>query len=188
MEDYYKILGISKVASQSEIKTAYRKLILKWHPDKNPGNEKKASQKFCEIRKAYETLSDAEKRKDYDLRSQKPKKNVVIPVVRVVPSHPRQPGTFFFTARPSFSQASSSNVQMNSNGMTTTMFRNINGKRVETRTTMDARGIIDEVYEDGKIKSRTVVGGEGIVNEFYENGVLKTRHVLGGGIKRQRRQ
>jgi DnaJ-class molecular chaperone len=181
MEDYYKILGISKAASQSEIRTAYRKLILKWHPDKN-GNKKKASQKFCEIRKAYETLSDAGKRGAYDLRSQK-KKNVDTPDVRVFTSHPRQAGTFTFTSRPSSSQASTSNFQMNFNGMTNTTFHTLNGKM-----SLSARGITNEVYENGKIKFRSYIGAEGMVNESYENGVLVSRSVLGGGNKRQRRE
>jgi curved DNA-binding protein len=64
-EDYYQILGISKKASADEIKKAYRKLALKWHPDRNPNN-KAAEEKFKKISEAYAVLSDAEKRQQYD--------------------------------------------------------------------------------------------------------------------------
>ncbi|CEM28628.1 unnamed protein product [Vitrella brassicaformis CCMP3155] len=62
--DFYKILGVKKESSASEIKKAYRKLSMKYHPDKNP--EKEASKKFAEIAEAYEILSDDEKRSIYD--------------------------------------------------------------------------------------------------------------------------
>jgi curved DNA-binding protein len=63
--DYYKILEVSKSASQDDIKKAYRKLAKKHHPDANPG-DKKAEEKFKEINEANEVLSDPEKRKKYD--------------------------------------------------------------------------------------------------------------------------
>src|SRR5438309_7148040 len=64
-KDYYKILGLQKAATPEEIKKSYRKLAVKYHPDKNPGN-KQAEEKFKEINEAYEVLSDNEKRKKYD--------------------------------------------------------------------------------------------------------------------------
>jgi curved DNA-binding protein len=64
-KDYYKILGISKSATEEEIKKAYRKMAVKYHPDKNPGN-KQAEEKFKEINEANDVLSDPEKRKKYD--------------------------------------------------------------------------------------------------------------------------
>ncbi len=64
--DYYKILGVEKSASTGEIKKAYRKLAMKYHPDRNKGN-KEAEEKFKQISEAYAVLSDTEKRKKYDM-------------------------------------------------------------------------------------------------------------------------
>ena len=64
-KDYYKTLGVSKNATQDEIKKAYRKLAVKYHPDKHP-DDKEADTKFKEINEAYEVLKDPEKRKKYD--------------------------------------------------------------------------------------------------------------------------
>lgn len=64
-KDYYKILGVSKDASKDDIKKAFRKLSIKYHPDRNQG-DKKAEDKFKEVAEAYEVLGDDEKRKQYD--------------------------------------------------------------------------------------------------------------------------
>lgn len=64
-KDYYAVLGVDKQASQEEIKKAYRKLALKYHPDKNPG-DKLAEEKFKEIAEAHQVLSDPANRKKYD--------------------------------------------------------------------------------------------------------------------------
>ena len=63
--DYYEVLGVSKTATEAEIKKAYRKLAMKYHPDYNPG-DKEAEEKFKEINEAHEVLSDPEKRQRYD--------------------------------------------------------------------------------------------------------------------------
>lgn len=64
--DFYKILGVSRDCTKEDLKKAYRKLALKWHPDKNPDNREQASEKFKEIAEAYAVLNDDEKRKIYD--------------------------------------------------------------------------------------------------------------------------
>lgn len=63
--DYYEVLGVDKSASADDIKKAYRKLVMKYHPDRNPG-DKSAEEKFKEVGEAYEVLSDADKRSRYD--------------------------------------------------------------------------------------------------------------------------
>lgn len=64
-KNYYKVLGVEKNATQEEIKKVYRKLAVKYHPDKNQGN-KKAEETFKEVSEAYDVLGDVEKRKKYD--------------------------------------------------------------------------------------------------------------------------
>jgi len=66
MKDYYRILGVLDSVSQEEIKSAFRKLAFKYHPDTNPGNEKQAEEKFKEINEAYGVLGDKDKRQQYD--------------------------------------------------------------------------------------------------------------------------
>jgi DnaJ homolog subfamily B member 6 len=64
--DFYEILGVKRDASVEEIKKAYKKLAIRWHPDKNPENQAEATEMFKSIGEAYETLSDPVKRRDYD--------------------------------------------------------------------------------------------------------------------------
>ena len=66
MKEYYEILGIAKDASLDDIKSTYRRLALKYHPDKNPGDQE-AEEQFKLISEAYQVLSDSEKRQLYDL-------------------------------------------------------------------------------------------------------------------------
>lgn len=65
-EDFYQVLGVSKNASENDIKKAYKKLSLKYHPDKNPTNKEAAEEIFKKVSYAYGIIGDAQKRKDYD--------------------------------------------------------------------------------------------------------------------------
>lgn len=64
--DYYEVLGVTKNSTLDDIKKAYKKLAMKWHPDKNPNDMEMAKEKFREVSEAYQVLSDPEKRKNYD--------------------------------------------------------------------------------------------------------------------------
>ena len=66
-DDYYEVLGVSRDCSESDIKKAYKKMALKWHPDKNPDQRDNAERVFKRVSEAYEVLSDAGKRKMYDM-------------------------------------------------------------------------------------------------------------------------
>lgn len=65
--DYYNVLKVNRNANEEDLKRSYKRLAMKWHPDKNPINKKEAEAKFKQISEAYDVLSDAKKRRIYDL-------------------------------------------------------------------------------------------------------------------------
>jgi len=65
-KDYYQVLGVPRDTTEQQVKKAYRKLAMKYHPDRNPGNEKWANEKFKEVNEAFSVLGDPEKRRQYD--------------------------------------------------------------------------------------------------------------------------
>ncbi|KIY95179.1 putative DnaJ subfamily B member 6 [Monoraphidium neglectum] len=74
-KDYYAILGVSKGSDENELKKAYRKLAMKWHPDKNPDDRAAAEAKFKDVSEAYEVLSDPQKREIFDRHGEEGLKN-----------------------------------------------------------------------------------------------------------------
>lgn len=104
--DYYKILGISRDSSPEDIKKAYRKLAMKYHPDKNPGDSDSES-KFKEISQAYDVLSDPNKKKEYDNPAKKQFGNFW------TGNNPFQTGDFssFFGGNSSFNKRNSHNLK-----------------------------------------------------------------------------
>jgi len=82
-KDYYAVLGVGKTASTEEIKKAFRKLAVKYHPDRNP-NDKSAEERFKEISEAYEVLSDSEKRQKYDQFGQYWQQAAPVPIPTVL--------------------------------------------------------------------------------------------------------
>lgn len=91
-KDYYEVLGIKKEASGDEIKSSYRKLVKKYHPDKNPG-DKVAEQRFKEVQEAYDVLSDPQKRSEYDQMKEAEKRGFNFGDIGDVFSQGRQPSS-----------------------------------------------------------------------------------------------
>ena len=181
MTDYYKILGVSKNATQSEIKAAYKKLALKWHPDKNPNNQKKAEQKFKEISTAYDVLSDPGKRKDYD------RYGIADSSGLHYASNSRHPTDIFeaFFGRPFGSffddilkDFKETGPHSSSGKKKTSMKKDKKSNNEDSRNITESSTTV--IIENGqtKVTKREVVNGKETVT-VHENGELKSKTVNG---------
>jgi len=99
--DYYQVLGVARTATQEDIKKAYKKKALKWHPDHNQNNQKEAEAKFKQIAEAYQVLNDPEQRKIYDQFGEEGLKGNVAPGGGSSQSGASMPGGTFFFSGPS---------------------------------------------------------------------------------------
>ncbi|XP_052005072.1 dnaJ homolog subfamily B member 6-like isoform X3 [Xyrauchen texanus] len=181
MVEYYDVLGVSRNASPDDIKKAYRKLALLWHPDKNPDNKEEAERKFKEIAEAYEVLSDKGKREAYDRygRSDLPSSGFGsssfhddLPGFTFTFRSPDEVFRDFFGGRDpfadffvDFNSFSSSIGGMGSMGganfkSVSTSTRIVNGKRITTKKVTENGQERTEVEEDGVLKSILINGVE----------------------------
>ncbi|RXN28034.1 dnaJ -like protein [Labeo rohita] len=187
MVDYYDVLGVSRNASPDDIKKAYRKLALRWHPDKNPDNKEEAEKKFKEIAEAYEVLSDKSKRDAFDRygRSDMPSSGSGsssfpddFPGFTFTFRSPdevfreffggQDPFADFFADFTSFSSSMGGMGSMGSMGSmgganfksVSTSTRIVNGKRITTKKVRENGQERTEVEEDGVLKSVLINGVE----------------------------
>ncbi|CAM4614087.1 unnamed protein product [Lepidochelys olivacea] len=166
MGEYYDVLRIPCDASDEDIKKAYRKAALKWHPDKNPGKKEHAEQKFKEIAEAYEVLLDKSKRDLYDRYSKNRLTGAGPGGSRVEDGAPRfmfhfrSPHDifreFFAGQEPFYGSSGPFNSSINAGKdfrffSTSTKF--INGKRITTKRTVENGQEQVEIEEDGELKS-----------------------------------
>ncbi|XP_037685669.1 dnaJ homolog subfamily B member 8 isoform X2 [Choloepus didactylus] len=174
MANYYEVLGVQSSASQEDIKKAYRKLALRWHPDKNPDNKEEAEKKFKQVSEAYEVLSDSKKRSLYDRAGKRESRSRGL----------RGAFSAGFGEFPAFMEAFSSFDTLGRRGMTgghttfsSTSFGGsgpgssgfksvmsstemVNGRKITTKRIVENGQERVEVEEDGQLKSLTINGKE----------------------------
>jgi curved DNA-binding protein len=164
MEDYYKILGVSKKSSQDEIKKAYRKLAMKWHPDKNKDQQEIAEKKFKKISEAYQILGDENNRKSYDIGGNNidfTKMNFVNPqdlfnndeVIKKMFNHINKTSSF----NNIFNNLNFSQTSFFTSSSSSQTFVNNGNKMIETITTTQ-NGITKQIIkENGNIISEKII-------------------------------
>ncbi|XP_041057140.1 dnaJ homolog subfamily B member 2 isoform X2 [Carcharodon carcharias] len=190
MVDYYNILGVPQNSSQEDIKKAYRKLALRWHPDKNPDNKEFAEQKFKEIAEAYEVLSDSGRGPSMDTEfpgfvfsfrspdevfreffgGRDPFAELFddfgpFSEVGGLDRSRRGPGSFFSFSFPTGSDFSSFSANVGGSGVgsfrsVSTSTKLVNGKRVTTKKIVENGEERVEIEEDGQLKSVRINGAE----------------------------
>ncbi|XP_067385545.1 dnaJ homolog subfamily B member 2-like [Emydura macquarii macquarii] len=171
MGEYYEVLRIPADASDEDIKKAYRKAALKWHPDKNPENKEDAERKFKEIAEAYEVLSDKSKRDLYDrygkdgLTGAGPGGSRAEEGAPGFMFHFRSPHDifreFFGGQDPFYGPSGPFNCNINSGKgfcFFSTSTKLVNGKRITTKRTVENGQEQVEIEEDGELKSVHVNG------------------------------
>ncbi|CRK97184.1 CLUMA_CG010581, isoform A [Clunio marinus] len=181
--DYYKILDVSKTANLKEIKNSYRKLALKWHPDKNPDNAEKAAEMFGRISEAYEVLSDSEKRRQYDLSG-----NTNSTHSFFIFRNPTEIFKDFFGFASPFFEVQHGQHSRHSQASTLSDFFHTNIWTESSHshstnipsTTHFFSSSSNVRYENGiKVESRTIQNNDQNIEEIYKNDVLTTRIVNG---------
>ncbi|XP_075773811.1 dnaJ homolog subfamily B member 2-like isoform X2 [Pelodiscus sinensis] len=171
MAGYYDVLHVPADASEDDIKKAYRKAALKWHPDKNPENKERAEQRFKEIAEAYEVLSDKSKRELYDrygkegLAGAGPRGSQAEDGAPGFMFHFRSPHDIFreFFGGPDPFYGSTGPFHSGSSAgkgfcFFSTSTKVVNGKRITTKRTVRNGQEQVEVEEDGELKSVHVNG------------------------------
>ena len=159
MLDYYKILNVSKNSNKDEIKSAYKKLALKWHPDRNINNKGEAENKFKTISEAYHILSNKQKRNDYDLK--------------------RNPIKYFKNSNDFFN--TSINSVFNSYNKHLNLFNNIHRDLSNTNpNNLSKHSVYTSVciINGKKIVKKIFYKNNKKVQEIFINGVLKKRSYI----------
>lgn len=172
-KNYYEILGVDKNATQEEIKKTYRKLSIKYHPDKNPGN-KEAEEKFKEIAEAYSILSNEEKRKKYDFELEMKTKGGFNPFSNFHSGF----GDFFSGFGRQQPIERGGDIYVNVNVSLQDIYNNKNGKINYTKH-IPCHHCNGTGAENGNVKTCTVCHGRGIITETKTQGntMFTTQHI-----------
>uniref|UniRef100_A0A8C2UMU1 DnaJ homolog subfamily B member 6 n=1 Tax=Chinchilla lanigera TaxID=34839 RepID=A0A8C2UMU1_CHILA len=208
MVDYYEVLGMQSHASPEDIKKAYRKLALQWHPDKNPENEEEAERKLIQVTEAYEVLSDAKQRDVYDKYGKEGLnggggggrhfdspfeygftfRNPEDVFKEFFGSRSRGTGSFFsafkFGSLGHGGLTSFSSMSFGGSGMSTfksisTSTKIINGRKITTKRIVKNGQERVEVEEDGQLKSLMINGNKQLLH--LDNG--NSTHAFNRNVK-----